>query len=108
MIAMMKDTEYMQKPTFLKNAWAALKEVLGKGHTIRSLEKCDFSPIFEWHLKKKEAEKARTKEVSPNDTFKPKKPQKPRGFRYSSFPYTVSGKELSTLRARKAPDLAYS
>lgn len=65
MIAMMKETEYMQKPTFLKNAWAALQEVLGKQHTIRCLEKCDFSPIYEWHLQKKESQKALSKEVSP-------------------------------------------
>ena len=70
MIAMMKDTEYMQKPTFLKNTWAALKDVLGKGHAIKCLEKCDFSPIFEWHLMKKEAIKALSKEVGahPPDT----------------------------------------
>lgn len=63
MIAMMKETEYMQKPTFLKNAWAALKDVLGRGHAIKCLEKCDFSPIFEWHLQKKEAVKALSREV---------------------------------------------
>ena len=27
MIAVMKQTDYMKKPTFLKNAWAAFKEV---------------------------------------------------------------------------------
>ena len=27
MIAVMKETDYMKKPTFLKNAWAAFKEV---------------------------------------------------------------------------------
>ena len=114
MIAVMKETDYMKKPTFLKNAWAAFKEVrlkwllcaagtwlsmlwsiirwwgshvhiaihqwsscicrassetwltvqvLGKGHTIRGLEKCDFTPIYEHFMAKKEVEKARTKEV---------------------------------------------
>ena len=38
-------------------------QVLGKGHTIRGLEKCDFTPIYEHFMGKKEAEKARTKEV---------------------------------------------
>ena len=27
MIAIMKETDYMKKPTFLKNTWAAFKEV---------------------------------------------------------------------------------
>ena len=31
MIAVMKETDYMKKPTFLKNAWAAFKEVRSPG-----------------------------------------------------------------------------
>ena len=38
-------------------------QVLGKGHTIRGLEKCDFTPIYEHFMAKKEVEKARSKEV---------------------------------------------
>ena len=37
--------------------------MLGKGHTIRGLEKCDFTPIYEHYMAKKEADKARSKEV---------------------------------------------
>ena len=37
--------------------------MLGKGHTIRGLEKCDFTPIYEHYMAKKEVEKARSKEV---------------------------------------------
>jgi len=39
------------------------EQVLGKGHTIRGLEKCDFTPIYEHFMAKKEVEKARSKEV---------------------------------------------
>ena len=35
MIAIMKETDYMKKPTFLKNTWAAFKEV----HIVKYLAK---------------------------------------------------------------------
>merc|ERR1711959_142502 len=60
--AMMRETEYLKKATFVKNAWNALKKVLGKDHTIKTLEKCDFTPIWEWHLAEKEKKKQMTKE----------------------------------------------
>ena len=60
--AMMRETEYLKKATFVKNAWNAMKKVLGKDHTIKTLEKCDFTPIWEWHLAEKEKKKQTTKE----------------------------------------------
>jgi DNA topoisomerase-1 len=60
--AMMRETEYLKKPTFIKNAWNAMKKVLGKDHAIKRLDKCDFTPIWEWHLAEKEKKKQLTKE----------------------------------------------
>lgn len=52
----------MQKEKFRENFWKDWRCLLGKGHTIRSLAKCDFRPILE-HLKAdKERKKAMTKE----------------------------------------------
>lgn len=60
--AMMRETDYLKKPTFIKNAWNAMRKVLGKDHVIKSLSKCDFTPIWEWHLAEKEKKKNMTKE----------------------------------------------
>ncbi|GAB4815286.1 hypothetical protein N2152v2_002332 [Parachlorella kessleri] len=60
--AVMKETDYMQKPIFLKNFWEGFKEILGPRHTIKSLEKCDFTPIYEWHMAERERKKQLTKE----------------------------------------------
>jgi len=62
MFAVMKETDYMNKPVFLKNFWEGFQEVLGKNHVIKCLEKCDFTPIFEWHMAQREAKKNMTKE----------------------------------------------
>jgi DNA topoisomerase-1 len=61
--AVMKDTDYMSKPTFLRNFWEGFSEVLGPGHVIRSLDKCDFTPIYEWHMAERERKRAAPKEV---------------------------------------------
>ncbi|KAJ6894003.1 DNA topoisomerase 1 beta-like [Populus alba x Populus x berolinensis] len=57
MFAVMKDTEYVQKPQFLQNFWNDWRTLLGKNHVIQKLEACDFSPIYEWHQKEKEKKK---------------------------------------------------
>ncbi|PNH02171.1 DNA topoisomerase 1, partial [Tetrabaena socialis] len=62
MFAVMKDTDYMQKPIFLNNFWGGFKEVLGKNHAIKGLEKCDFTPIYDWHMAQREAKKNVSKE----------------------------------------------
>lgn len=62
MFAVMKDTEYMNKPVFLKNFWEGFKEVLGKNHVIKCLENCDFTPMYEWHMSEREKKKTLTKE----------------------------------------------
>ncbi|GLC44374.1 DNA topoisomerase 1 [Pleodorina starrii] len=62
MFAVMKDTDYMKKPVFLKNFWEGFKEVLGKNHVIKTLDKCDFTSIYDWHMAQREAKKNVSKE----------------------------------------------
>ncbi|GMJ15977.1 MGOUN 1, TOPOISOMERASE 1, DNA topoisomerase I alpha, FASCIATA5 [Hibiscus trionum] len=57
MFAVMKDTDYMSKPQFKKNFWEDWSKILGKSHIIKGLDKCDFTPIYEWHLEEKEKKK---------------------------------------------------
>ncbi|KAL3828647.1 hypothetical protein ACJIZ3_017449 [Penstemon smallii] len=57
MYAVMLDTEYMSKPMFKENFMTDWRKILGKNHTIQSLDHCDFSPIYEWHQKEKEKKK---------------------------------------------------
>eukprot|EP00898_Chlorokybus_atmophyticus_P008137 jgi/Chlat1/8324/Chrsp8S08093 len=60
--AVMKDTDYMNKPTFIKNFWHDFKKLLGPKHVIQDLNDCDFTPIYDWHLKEKERKKNMTTE----------------------------------------------
>ncbi|GAV87263.1 Topoisom_I domain-containing protein/Topoisom_I_N domain-containing protein/Topo_C_assoc domain-containing protein [Cephalotus follicularis] len=57
MFAVMKETDYMQKPKFLENFWIDWRKLLGKNHVIQKLEDCDFKPIYDWHLREKEKKK---------------------------------------------------
>lgn len=50
--------------SFIANFWEGFKEVLGPRHVIKSLDKCDFTPIYEWHMAEREKKKNTTKEVS--------------------------------------------
>ena len=65
MYASMLETDYMKKPQFNANFWKAFKGVLGSGHTIKSLDKCDFKPIWEHVVAERDAKKALPKEVVP-------------------------------------------
>jgi hypothetical protein len=40
-----------------------LLQVLGRGHAIKSLEKCDFTPIYDHLMAERDKKKALTKEV---------------------------------------------
>ena len=62
-MAVMTGTAYLEKQQFLDNFWADWKPILGKGHVIQSLKKCDFTPIYEWHMAERERKKALPKEV---------------------------------------------
>lgn len=37
--------------------------MLGSNHVIKSLDKCDFTPMYEWHMAERERKKLVTKEV---------------------------------------------
>ncbi|KAE8100764.1 hypothetical protein FH972_018627 [Carpinus fangiana] len=57
MFAVMKDTDYMQKDKFKENFWNDWRKLLGRNHVIQSLEKCDFTPIYDWYQQEKEKKK---------------------------------------------------
>jgi DNA topoisomerase I len=56
MYAAMLESDFIKKAVFRKNFWAGWKNVLGKDHVIQSLEKCNFTPIFD-HLQGERAAK---------------------------------------------------
>eukprot|EP00192_Tetraselmis_astigmatica_P007703 CAMPEP_0117652114 /NCGR_PEP_ID=MMETSP0804-20121206/2455_1 /TAXON_ID=1074897 /ORGANISM="Tetraselmis astigmatica, Strain CCMP880" /LENGTH=709 /DNA_ID=CAMNT_0005458141 /DNA_START=460 /DNA_END=2586 /DNA_ORIENTATION=- len=61
MFAVMMETDYYKKETFRKNFWADFQAILeksGKHKVLQELDKCDFKPIFDYAMSKKEAEKA--------------------------------------------------
>ncbi|KAL6011691.1 DNA topoisomerase 1 beta [Asimina triloba] len=57
MFAVMKDTEYATKKTFIDNFMNDWRPILGKNHIIKKFELCDFTPIYEWHQREKEKKK---------------------------------------------------
>ncbi len=42
-----RDTEYIKNSTFNKNFWNDWKKLLGNNTIIKSLDKCDFSPLYD-------------------------------------------------------------
>ena len=60
--AVMRDTDYVTKPTFIRNFWDGFQNVLGSNHIIQKFELCDFTPIYEWHMAEREKKQNRTKE----------------------------------------------
>lgn len=61
--AVMKNTDFAEKAQFIKNFFEGFREALGKTHVIQKFEKCDFEPIYQWHLTEKAKKAAFTKEV---------------------------------------------
>jgi DNA topoisomerase-1 len=62
MYAVMRETDYYNKPLFQQNFWKFWKEALGDKHKIKSLKKCDFTKIWNWHLTEKEKRLGKSKE----------------------------------------------
>ena len=62
LFAAMLDTDFAAKPKFRANFWAAFSGVLGAGHAVRDLAKCDFRPIAEHLGRLREEKKAASKE----------------------------------------------
>lgn len=70
MFAVMRETDYYNKPQFRENFWNDWRRLLGKNHVIQKLDDCDFTPIYEWHLEEKEKKKQMSTEVIKNKNFK--------------------------------------
>lgn len=64
MFAVMMDREYATKKIFIDNFMNDWRMVLGKNHVIKKFELCDFTAIYEWHMKEKEKKKQMSTEVS--------------------------------------------
>ncbi|KAL1209647.1 DNA topoisomerase 1 beta [Cardamine amara subsp. amara] len=62
MFGVMRETEYYNKPKFRENFWNDWRKLLGRNHVIKSLDDCDFSPIYEWYMQEKETKKQMTAE----------------------------------------------
>ncbi|CAN6455386.1 unnamed protein product [Victoria cruziana] len=62
MFAVMKDTEYATKKTFIENFMNDWRAILGKNHKIKKFELCDFTPIYDWYQKEKEKKKQMSSE----------------------------------------------
>ncbi|KXS15148.1 hypothetical protein M427DRAFT_123840 [Gonapodya prolifera JEL478] len=63
--AQLVGTEWVENPTFRKNFfedWLAVLAKSKKSHPIKSLEKCDFSPLTEYYAKIRDERKSMTKE----------------------------------------------
>lgn len=79
--AVMKETDYMKKSIFLENFWEGFKGVLGPNHRIQCLEKCDFTPIYDWHMAERERKKNLPKEEK--ERLKKEKEEKEAPFKYA-------------------------
>jgi DNA topoisomerase-1 len=79
--AVMKETDYMKKSIFLENFWEGFKGVLGPDHRIQCLEKCDFTPIYDWHMAERERKKNLPKEEK--ERLKKEKEEKEAPFKYA-------------------------
>lgn len=64
MYAVMLETDYVKKEKFNENFFGDWRKILGKNHVIQDFSKCDFKPIYEWHLREKEKKKQMSAEVS--------------------------------------------
>ncbi|KAL0873222.1 hypothetical protein Bca101_022927 [Brassica carinata] len=73
MFAVMRETGYYTKPLFRKNFWNDWRKLLGKKHVIQKLDDCDFTPIYEWHLEKKQLKFLSFDNVQKNKEKKEKK-----------------------------------
>jgi DNA topoisomerase I len=62
MYAVLKNNDSYNDKTFQSNFFNDWKKSLGPKSPIKTLEKCDFSPIWEWYLKEKEKKNNLSKE----------------------------------------------
>lgn len=64
------ESEYIKSGVFKKNFWKDWRDVLGKDHEIKELDKCDFSLIYSYLVRLKEEKKLISKVVEDVDKFK--------------------------------------
>ncbi|CCW60738.1 unnamed protein product [Phytomonas sp. EM1] len=63
MFAVLKENDYYRNEIFRRNFFRSWREILDRRpHPIRRLELCDFEPIYQWHLARREKKLNRTKE----------------------------------------------
>lgn len=60
--AVLRESDYYTNEIFKKNFFTDWKELLGSKHKIQELSKCDFTPIWNWHLEQKEKKTKLSKE----------------------------------------------
>ena len=63
MFVVMKDTDYAAKPKFIENFWHDWRKVLWTKNVMKNFGLCDFTPIYDWHLREKEKKKQMSAEV---------------------------------------------
>ncbi|KAK2949096.1 putative DNA topoisomerase 1 beta [Blattamonas nauphoetae] len=60
--AQIMERDVAKRPIFQKNFFAQFKKILGKDHIIKEWAKCDFTPLYEYHMRQVEAKRQMTKE----------------------------------------------
>ena len=60
------ETDYIKSKTFNKNFWNDWKKILGKDHVVQSLDECNFRPMYNYILMKKEEKKKLPKDETEN------------------------------------------
>ncbi|KAG8344007.1 putative Eukaryotic DNA topoisomerase I DNA binding Eukaryotic DNA topoisomerase I catalytic core [Trypanosoma vivax] len=81
MFAVLREQDYYRNEIFRRNFFASWREILDKRkHPIRRLELCDFTPIYEWHLREREKKLNRTKEEKKEQRLATEKEAEPYKF----------------------------
>ena len=63
MFVVIKDIDYATNPKFIEKFWHDWRKVLGSKHVIQNFGICDFTTIYDWHLREKEKKKQMRPEV---------------------------------------------
>lgn len=95
------DTEYIKSKNFRNNFWNDWLLDLGKDHIIKSLDDVDFTPIYNYLLKKKEEKNAMSKEEK--EKIKYEKQQEEEKYKYA----IVNGKKQPVGNFRIEPKHIY-
>jgi DNA topoisomerase I len=83
MYAVLRNNDCYNDKTFQSNFFNDWKKFLGPKSPIKTLEKCDFTPIWEWHLKEKEKKNNLSKEEK--EKLKKEKEESEKDFLYCTM-----------------------